>query len=104
MPYRAQIDDRGVITKYKDSDTGEVISAKEFERRLTQQNGGYLMAPAPSQAAPQMYAVPPAQQGAYSGNGVAPLFQYNQQQQGQQPQGFAPMVTSNQPGQQQQMP
>ena len=73
MPYRAQIDEHGAITKYKDTDTGEVISAKEFERRLSSQNGGYYMAPPPSQ--PQMYAVPPAQQGMYSGGALAPGFQ-----------------------------
>src|SRR5579883_1376999 len=95
MPYRAQIDDRGVITKYKDTDTGEVISAKEFERRMTAQSGGYYMdTQVPHQQ--QMYAVPPQQQGMYSGGGVAPAFQYSQQNVSAGPQGFAPMLGSPQ--------
>ena len=43
MPYRAQIDDRGVISRYKDTDTGETISSKEYERRIMAQQGGYYM-------------------------------------------------------------
>ena len=91
MPYRAQINERGVITKYKDTDTGEVITAQEFERRLTQQQGGYYVAPPPTQ--PQMYANPPAsQQGVYGGGGVAPLFQAHQQNLGN-PQGYGQVAT-----------
>ncbi len=56
MSWRAQIDDRGVITRYKDNDTGEVISAKEYERRLQMQQGQYLLAPGSN--VPQMTAVP----------------------------------------------
>ncbi|MBX9725290.1 MAG: hypothetical protein K2X81_28055, partial [Candidatus Obscuribacterales bacterium] len=63
MGYRAQIDDRGVITKYKDTDTGEVITAQEFQRRQGLQQGGYYMAAPPQQQ--QMMAVPPAHQGVY---------------------------------------
>lgn len=91
MPYRAQINERGVITKYKDTDTGEIITAQEFERRLTQQQGGYYVAPPPQQ--PQMYANPPAaQQGVYGGNGVAPLFQAHQQNLGN-PQGYGQIAS-----------
>lgn len=39
MPYRAQIDDHGVITRYKDTDTGQVISAKDYERMMMMQQG-----------------------------------------------------------------
>lgn len=56
MSWRAQIDDRGVITRYKDLDTGEVISAKEYERRLQMQSGQYLVAP--TSTLPQMTAAP----------------------------------------------
>lgn len=82
MGYRAQIDDHGQITRYKDTDTGEVISAREFERRIMSQQGGYSMGSAPG--VPQMYA-PPAggSYGGYSSN-VAPAFQGAQQQQGAQ--------------------
>lgn len=57
MSWRAQIDDRGVIARYKDLDTGEVISAKEYERRMQMQQGQYLMAP--TNGSPQMVAMPP---------------------------------------------
>lgn len=39
--WRAQIDDRGVIARYKNNDSGEVISAQEYERRLQMQPSGY---------------------------------------------------------------
>ncbi|MBI4534475.1 MAG: type IV secretory system conjugative DNA transfer family protein, partial [Candidatus Melainabacteria bacterium] len=54
MTWRAQIDDRGVVTRYKDAETGEVISAKEYERRLQMQGGQFL---SPHGALPQMSAV-----------------------------------------------
>jgi type IV secretory pathway TraG/TraD family ATPase VirD4 len=57
MSWRAQIDDRGVIARYKDLESGEVISAKEYERRMQMQQGQYLMAP--SSGVPQMTAMPP---------------------------------------------
>jgi hypothetical protein len=58
MPFRPQIDEKGVITRYKDTDTGEYISAKEYERRVMMQHGGYSYQMQPSM--PQMYATPPA--------------------------------------------
>jgi hypothetical protein len=80
MPYRAQIDDHGVITRYKDTDTGELISAKEYERRIMLQQG------APSYqlpgALPQLQAVPPM--APY--NSVAPGALYA----GSQNQGMLP--------------
>src|SRR4029434_7062357 len=39
MTWRAQIDDRGVVTRYKDTDSGETISAKEYERLQQMQVG-----------------------------------------------------------------
>ncbi|MBY0551005.1 MAG: type IV secretory system conjugative DNA transfer family protein [Candidatus Obscuribacterales bacterium] len=54
MGYRAQIDDRGVVTRYKDTDTGEVISAREMERRTMAQHGQYVMSTPPGM--PQMTA------------------------------------------------
>src|ERR1051325_11586442 len=56
MPYRAQIDDHGVVTRYKDTDTGELISAKEYERRLMMQ-----------QSAPMSYPTAPMGQMYYAG-------------------------------------
>lgn len=103
MPYRAQIDERGVVTRYKDTETGEVISAKDYERRIMMQQGGlsYPM----QQQMPQMYATPPAQpmstmggqptgmvsmpHGAYSG-AIAPTAVLNTQQQMAVPMGYQP--------------
>lgn len=45
MSWRAQMNDRGTITRYKDSDTGEVISAKEYDRRMLMQQSHYIAAP-----------------------------------------------------------
>ena len=67
MPYRAQINDHGVVTQYKDTDSGVVISAKEYERRLTMQAGAYSY---PGQQLPQMEATPAG--SPY--NQVAPAF------------------------------
>ncbi len=41
MTWRTQINDKGVVTRYCDADTGESISAKEYQRRLETQQGGY---------------------------------------------------------------
>lgn len=94
MPYRAQIDDKGIVARYKDTDTGEVISAKEFERRIMMQQGGMSY---PGHM-PQMQAMPPNHPGMvsppgmvsndgfhpYGGQGMSPL--------APQPQGqFAPV-------------
>lgn len=57
MSWRAQMDDRGVIARYKNLETGEVISAKEYERRLQMQQGGYLMMPGTSSG--QLHAISP---------------------------------------------
>lgn len=43
MTWRAQIDEFGRYTRYKDSDTGEVISSQEYEKRMQMQHGGYSM-------------------------------------------------------------
>ncbi len=60
MTWRAQINDRGVITRFKDLDSGEVITAAEYQRRMQMQEGtaaqdGSLVA-APSG---QMLVAPP---------------------------------------------
>jgi len=39
MPWRGQINDRGVITRFKDSETGESVSAAEYQRRMGMQDG-----------------------------------------------------------------
>lgn len=41
MGWRPQINERGVITRFSNSDTGEVISASEYERRMQTLQGGY---------------------------------------------------------------
>ena len=52
MTYRAQMNDRGVITRYKDIDSGETISAKEYERRQQMQHSAQFITP----GLPQMTA------------------------------------------------
>jgi len=81
MPYRAQLDDHGVLVRYKDTDTGEVISAKEFERRQMTQyagttypntyGGGQLYHPA-TMASPYGAGVAPGMLGGGSGLVPAP--------------------------------
>ena len=39
MTWRQQMNDKGVITRYKDTDTGETLSAAEWNRRMQVQNG-----------------------------------------------------------------
>ena len=71
MGFKAQIDETGHITRYKDTDTGEVISAKEYARRAqmvtmpayspypSMQTGQPMMMPAP------MYGGNPGAANAY---------------------------------------
>jgi hypothetical protein len=63
MTWRQQMNDKGVITQYKDSDTGEILTAAQFEQRMQTSNGmadegGSLMAnpPAAQSQAPGMMA------------------------------------------------
>jgi len=79
MGFKAQIDETGHITRYKDTDTGEVISAKEYARRAqmvqmpayspypSMQTGQPMMMPAPMYAgqpgAANAYPVPQTQTG-----------------------------------------
>lgn len=71
MGFKAQIDESGKITRYKDTDTGEVISAKEFERRSMQQmqvQPAYSPYPSMQTGAPMampMYASAPGAANAY---------------------------------------
>jgi hypothetical protein len=103
MSWRAQIDDRGIITRYKDTDTGEVITAKEYERRMAMgtQMGGMQMQP----QQPMMYAQPAggmygaAPQGQMMMGGGQPVYQQPmqpmqpmQQPMAQYPQQVAPAV------------
>lgn len=103
MPLRPQMDERGIITRYKDTDTGEIISAKDLQRRMMMQDGMYQSgsgAPLPSMqgmlpqshandgVAPQQYnhgMSPYSGSGGIpninsSGGGVAPLFHTTQPQ------------------------
>lgn len=60
MSWRPQLNDKGVITRFSNSDTGEVISAREYERRMQTLDGGYT----PSYGGqPAMYS----SGGTYSG-------------------------------------
>lgn len=66
MTWRTQINEKGVVTRYCDTDSGETISAKEYERRMQMQQGSYSGgAPMPG-----MYAVPPPPPGAYAAPGA----------------------------------
>ncbi|MDQ5937469.1 MAG: Type secretory system conjugative transfer family protein [Cyanobacteriota bacterium erpe_2018_sw_21hr_WHONDRS-SW48-000092_B_bin.40] len=73
MTWKAQMNERGVIQSFRDTDTGEQVSVKEFERRMQMQgaigpNDGSLQA---QPAYPQSYPVPGSeaaiQQGMQSG-------------------------------------
>jgi hypothetical protein len=69
MSWKAQINDRGVITRYKDDVTGQVISAKEFERQSQMQPAPAAYPSHPSmQSGMPLYAAPAS---AYGG-GAAP--------------------------------
>lgn len=50
MSWRPQINDRGVIIRFSNSDTGEVITTQEYERRMQMLQGGYT--PSYSQSQP----------------------------------------------------
>lgn len=62
MTYKAVINDRGQTVCFKDMDTGETISAKEYEKR--QQLGGMLPSSQSSHMQPQLHA------GSYGGHHV----------------------------------
>jgi hypothetical protein len=87
MTWRQQMNDKGVITRYSDKDTGESLSAAEWERRMQTQNGmaddgggggTMVAAPAgsPTQTAPGMMAAPqgnPMSPGMPMGMAPAPV-------------------------------
>ncbi|PZM77644.1 MAG: hypothetical protein DKT66_25525 [Candidatus Melainabacteria bacterium] len=59
MGFKAQIDETGHITRYKDTDTGEVISAKEYARRAQMvQMPAYSPYPSMQTAQPMMMPAP----------------------------------------------
>ncbi len=60
------MNDRGTIARYRNTETGETITAKEYERRLQMQDNQYLLAP--GSAMPQMTATPAG--GRINENGV----------------------------------
>jgi hypothetical protein len=69
MTWRTQIDDKGVVTRYCDTDTGETISAREYQRRMQMQQGGYSTAsPVPGMYPTGMY--PNGTNGATGGNNI----------------------------------
>ncbi|HEY9760371.1 MAG TPA: type IV secretory system conjugative DNA transfer family protein [Oculatellaceae cyanobacterium] len=82
MTWRQQMNDKGVITQYKDSDTGEILTAAQFEQRMQAANGmaedsGSLTANSPAAAQPQgMMAPAPSPMGGMTpspmGGGMAP--------------------------------
>ncbi len=47
MSWRPQLDERGICVRYKDTETNEVVTAKEYDRRMQMQSsmGGTTMAP-----------------------------------------------------------
>lgn len=54
MSWKAQMNDRGVIARYRDTDSGEILTPAEFERRMQMAQLQYT----PAQS--QLTAVPPA--------------------------------------------
>jgi len=73
MTWKAQINERGVISSYRNTDTGEQISAKDFERMMQMQgsvgapDGSMQMQPSYPQTYPQTYAQPGMQPGVQPG-------------------------------------
>ncbi|HEY9678438.1 MAG TPA: type IV secretory system conjugative DNA transfer family protein [Drouetiella sp.] len=75
MSWRPQLDERGVCVRYKDTESNEVISAKEYDRRMQMQSsmggGGSTTMMSPGFSAGQSaggYAMPVGQ-SSYGGGG-----------------------------------
>jgi hypothetical protein len=71
MTWRTQINEKGAITRYVDTDTGETISAREYQRRMQMQQGNYSTAP----IMPGMYptgAYPSPGGNGYTAGGIPP--------------------------------
>lgn len=83
MSWRTRINDKGVVTRYSNSDTGEVISANEYERRMQMPSGDTstnsslpgLIVPPPSRFN-QMSGMPTysASKDAYPGGASSPSY------------------------------
>lgn len=59
MSWKAQIDESGRLTRYKDSETGEVISDKEYARRMQMQTmPAYSPYPSMQTGSPMMMPQP----------------------------------------------
>ncbi|RTL40761.1 MAG: hypothetical protein EKK48_16010 [Candidatus Melainabacteria bacterium] len=87
MSWRPQLDERGVCVRYKDTETNEVISSKEYDRRMQMQSsmGGTSMAPGFSAGqSAGGYAMPVG--GSYGGYQPTPS-PYPQGQMGMAPTG-----------------
>lgn len=59
MTYRTQIDESGKVIGYKDTDSGRLLSAKEYERQMQMQTA---MPPAGMHSAPQLHHQMPRHQ------------------------------------------
>jgi type IV secretory pathway TraG/TraD family ATPase VirD4 len=73
MPWRTQINEKGVVTRYQDTDSGDVMTAHDYERRMQMQMGGYS-------GSPGLTAAPPGPGGSLQGGQKAliyPSSQYN---------------------------
>ncbi|HEY9731141.1 MAG TPA: type IV secretory system conjugative DNA transfer family protein [Drouetiella sp.] len=89
MSWRPQLDERGVCVRYKDTETNEVISSKEYDRRMQMQSsmgGGTTMAPGFSAGQSAGGYAMPVGQGYGGGSG------YPQAAQGGYPQAAPNMV------------
>ncbi|CAN5354819.1 hypothetical protein BH11CYA1_BH11CYA1_25400 [soil metagenome] len=107
MSWKPQMNERGVVSSFRNTDTGEQISSTEFERRMQMQgslggpDGNLQMQPSYPQTAPQQYGgaqpyqAQPAQtytSGAPAAYQQAPAANYQQPMQPMQP-GY-PQVAS----------
>src|SRR5271156_1322674 len=93
MSWRPQINEKGIITRYKDLDTGRVRSVSDYQRRMQMQMGGYSGAPGMSQQPGLVAAPPAAAPGAPMGQTMYPAAGGNQDPSAMPaaaPQGYAP--------------
>jgi type IV secretory pathway TraG/TraD family ATPase VirD4 len=93
MSWRPQINEKGIVTRYKDLDTGQVLSVSDYQRRMQMQMGGYSGAPGMSPQPGLVAAPPAAAPGAPMGQAMYPAaggLQDPSAMPAAAPQGYAP--------------
>jgi len=100
MSWKPQIDDHGVIARYKDSDTNESITAREYERRMQMQTTMGSPMAGMSTGAPSMYQPINYGTGVYPTNNQMQAMQMQGQMQGMAPgqQGIGIATAPGAPG------